>query len=161
MFVVYDGAYGYVIGILVSIRLLLLSCMIFNSMPWLASAAVSHSLSYQGVLGKWQSEFAHISIKKNADTLSATIIHVPSSHKKAALTHCTRGTCAGKALINLDVFRHFTWNASKERWEGEMLAAGWNGKWYKTHMWISEPNVLMTRSYIGLLFSTSSWIKIQ
>lgn len=132
-----------------------ITLMILVAFSLRADANTKHT-----VLGTWKSEPMILQISQKNQQLSASVKKVFSLKDGNVPDTCERGSCKGKKFTTLEIFKDFRWNEKKKRWEGKMLAAGWNGKWYTTHIWTTNSNHMISRSYIGFFFHSLHWTRI-
>lgn len=67
----------------------------------------------------------------------------------------------GQPLVGLQIVRGLSWDG--EEWAGGTILDPENGKVYKTKLWINDdqPDKLNVRGYIGPLFRTQTWIRVE
>ncbi|MEN9401261.1 MAG: hypothetical protein RL632_2364 [Bacteroidota bacterium] len=64
-------------------------------------------------------------------------------------------------LVGLQIVRSLKWDG--EEWEGGTIVDPENGKIYTVKMWLEEgnANLLNVRGYIGPLFRTQKWVRVD
>ena len=64
-------------------------------------------------------------------------------------------------LVGLQIVRSLKWDG--EEWEGGTIVDPENGKIYTVKMWLEEgnANLLNVRGYIGPLFRTQKWVRVE
>jgi uncharacterized protein (DUF2147 family) len=64
-------------------------------------------------------------------------------------------------LVGLQIVRSLKWDG--EEWEGGTIVDPENGKVYTLKMWLEEgnANLLNVRGYIGPLFRTQKWVRVE
>ena len=111
------------------------------------------------VVGIWHGMLSDMQISLKKDSLDATIIKIYPQKNGEIQNYCTKGSCKDQPLVGMSVFKNFRWNKKKQRWEGEMLASGWNGKWYKTYLGITSKGQLKTTFSLGIFSYSFLWEK--
>jgi uncharacterized protein (DUF2147 family) len=73
---------------------------------------------------------------------------------------CT-GDRKDQPLVGLQIVRSLKWDG--EEWEGGTIVDPENGKVYTLKMWLEEgnANLLNVRGYIGPLFRTQKWVRVE
>jgi uncharacterized protein (DUF2147 family) len=64
-------------------------------------------------------------------------------------------------LVGLQIVRSLKWDG--EEWEGGTIVDPENGKIYTVKMWLVEgnANLLNVRGYIGPLYRTQKWVRVE
>ena len=64
-------------------------------------------------------------------------------------------------LVGLQIVRSLKWDG--EEWEGGTIVDPENGKIYTVKMWLEEgnANLLNVRGYVGPIFRTQKWVRVE
>jgi uncharacterized protein (DUF2147 family) len=64
-------------------------------------------------------------------------------------------------LVGLQIVRSLKWDG--EEWEGGTIVDPENGKVYTVKMWLEEgnANLLNVRGYVGPIFRTQKWVRVE
>jgi len=64
-------------------------------------------------------------------------------------------------LVGLQIVRSLKWDG--EEWEGGTIVDPENGKVYTVKMWLEEgnANMLNVRGYVGPIFRTQKWVRVE
>ena len=64
-------------------------------------------------------------------------------------------------LVGLQIVRSLKWDG--EEWEGGTIDDPENGKIYTVKMWLEEgnANLLNVRGYVGPIFRTQKWVRVE
>ena len=136
--------------------------LVFSGFFLLSVGVVNADVSRQ-VQGVWaDNKYMHLDVSINDNQLFGKIVKLFPDKKGNVVKQCKRGTCKGENLLGLSVFKQYVYNQKKKRWEGRFLAAGWNGKWYRTYVWGSSDGLLLyTKTYVGIFSRTQKWFKVS
>lgn len=113
------------------------------------------------VEGIWNGMFLEMEVKIKGEEIIGKIVKLIPNDRGGS-DKCEKGSCKGKSLMGLDVFKDYKYNKRRNRWEGKFLAAGWNGKWYTTYVWASDDGlILYTKTYVGIFSRTAEWSRVK
>lgn len=77
--------------------------------------------------------------------------------KPKTCTHCT-GADKDKPIVGLVIIRDLS--PSGDAYEGGTILDPEDGKVYKTKIWV-EDGKLKVRGYVGFVYKTQTWLKVQ
>lgn len=115
--------------------------------------------SYDDQTGKLESEI-EITIKNG--TLYGKIIKLYNSDGSTRNPKCTKctGRRKGQPIVGMVFISGL--KQSGKYWLGDELMFNPNtGKSYDAKLWLEEPNKLAVRGYLGILYKTQYWIRVE
>ena len=127
---------------------------------WLQTYGAAQSL--QAFTGLWQNPYMTACMSLKANQLYATLVAVAPDKTGKIPKACQYGVCKGQPFVGMSIYKNMVWQVRKQRWEGHIMAAGWNGQWLSSYVyWQDEQHQhIRTVSYWGIFRGTLDWVPV-
>ncbi|MEO1654389.1 MAG: DUF2147 domain-containing protein [Bacteroidota bacterium] len=133
----------------------------------LGLVTLSYSSTAQTIVGKWKaienkkpSSIIQIYKGSNGKYYGKMVELLDPKLKNHTCDDC-KGERNGKAMQNLVVIRDLQIAKDKKSAKGGKILDPWSGKEYNCKVWVDGTNRLKMRAFIGILFGTRTWYKVN
>lgn len=137
---------------------------------FIISIFVSLNSIAQSCVGKWitiddetNKKKSIVELYKVDGKLYGKIIYLFPREGREENPKCRKCTDDRKdqPLVGLQIVRSLKWDG--EEWEGGTIVDPENGKIYTVKMWLEEgnANLLNVRGYVGPIFRTQKWVRVE
>lgn len=123
--------------------------------------------SAQSVFGKWKTVDENgvaksiVKIYEENGELQGDVIRIMKESERDKLCTECEGERKNKKIEGMTIIKNMVKN--RGQFEGGTILDPENGKTYKAKIWLNEdnPNILNVRGYIGFLYRTQNWIRLE
>lgn len=126
------------------------------------------TVNAQSIFGKWKTmddktgkAKAIVNIYEKNGKVHGDIVRILEESKRNKLCTECEGKQKGQKIEGLTIIK----NMEKEgdQFENGTILDPENGKVYEAKIWLNEdnPNILNVRGYIGFLYRTQNWVRVQ
>ena len=122
----------------------------------------------QSIFGKWKTmddetgtEKAIVNIyEKNGKVFGKVVRVLKESERNKRCTAC-EGERKGQKIEGMTIIENL--EKTGEQYKNGTVLDPENGKVYKAKVWLNKdnPNILNVRGYIGLLYRTQNWVRLE
>lgn len=125
------------------------------------------TMSAQGVFGKWKTIDENgiaksiVKIYEENGELKGDVIRILKESERDNLCTECEGELKNKKIEGMTIIKNMV--KKRDQFEGGTILDPENGKTYKAKIWLNEdnPNILNVRGYIGFLYRTQNWVRLQ